>query len=172
MKDYLTSNRVKSIQLICCSLALLSISALAGCSKPKVKPAPIQTSTSIPGALNKDRVVQEMNRHRRSPLTRHAQLDAAAQGHADWMAANEKLSHQGASGSSAADRVTAAGYRWQGVAENIAAGQRTETEVVDAWFKSPGHRKNMQCNYRHTGVGVAQGPGGILYWATVFGTPR
>lgn len=172
MRSDLVSNRMKPIQVICLSLAVLSISMLAGCSKPNVKQAPTAKSTTTPGALNKDRVVQLMNQHRNRPLTRHAQLDAAAQGHANWMAANEKLSHQGASGSSAADRVTAVGYRWQGVAENIAAGQRTETEVVDAWFKSAGHRKNMQGNYQHTGVGVAQGPGGILYWATVFGTPR
>ncbi len=122
--------------------------------------------------ITKDDVLWYMNSHRTQPLVRDAKLDAAAQGHAEWMAKNGKMSHtQGWFGSGPADRVTAAGYRWRGVAENVAYGQRSEKEVVTAWYNSSGHRRNMQGNYRHTGIGFAYGKNGLIYWVTVFANP-
>ena len=44
---------------------------------------------------------------------------------------------------SVADRVSAAGYAWSTVAENIAAGQPSVTRVVDAWMNSDGHCANL-----------------------------
>lgn len=42
---------------------------------------------------------------------------------------------------------------WRRAGENIAAGQSVET-VVDAWYKSPGHRENMLGDYTHIGIGI------------------
>ena len=43
-------------------------------------------------------------------------------------------------------------YRTAG--ENIAQGQRTPGEVMDAWMKSPGHRENiLKAEYDSIGVG-------------------
>lgn len=122
--------------------------------------------------LNKDDVLFYMNSYRNHPLKRHPQLDMAAQHHAEWMAVNKSMSHrQGFLGSLPADRVSNVGYKWSGVAENVAQGQRSEKEVVVAWYNSSGHRANMQGNYRHTGVGIAYGPDGLIYWVTVFANP-
>ena len=52
-------------------------------------------------------------------LSWNDQLFAAAAGHAKDMVARSFFSHTGSSGSSVADRVSAAGYAWSTVAENI-----------------------------------------------------
>ena len=53
------------------------------------------------------------------------------------------FSHTGSTGQSAADRVTAQGFRWCFVAENIALGQTSAAQVMDSWRNSNGHNKNM-----------------------------
>jgi uncharacterized protein YkwD len=49
-------------------------------------------------------------------------------------------------------------------AENIAAGQRSSQEAINAWINSSGHRANMLGNYRYIGVG-----GYSYQWAQQFG---
>ena len=68
---------------------------------------------------------------------------AAATVHAQDMISHGFFGHTGSNGSSVGDRVTAAGYAWSTVAENIAAGQPTVTRVVDAWMNSDGHCANV-----------------------------
>ncbi|MDP4085575.1 MAG: SafA/ExsA family spore coat assembly protein [Bacillota bacterium] len=58
-------------------------------------------------------------------------------------------------------------YRYAG--ENIAAGQATAQEVVNAWMNSPGHRANiLSTNYTQIGVGFAQGGSQRYYWSQMF----
>jgi uncharacterized protein YkwD len=146
-------------------LAAIGLVAITGC--PSRNPEPVST-----GVLNKDNVLWYINSYRSKPLVRDAQLDEAAQAHADWMAKNNKMSHQQSwFGSKPSDRVSATGYHWRGVAENIAMGQRTEKEVTTAWYNSSGHRRNMQGDYRHIGIGIAYADDGSIYWCTVFANP-
>jgi uncharacterized protein YkwD len=58
--------------------------------------------------------------------------------------------------------------REPGWAENVAVNQRSPEEVVNAWFNSPGHRRNM-LNPSHAtiGVGVVKN-GSTPYWTQVF----
>lgn len=54
-------------------------------------------------------------------------------------------------------------------AENIAAGQRTPQEVVQAWMDSPGHRKNiLDKDLTYIGVGYAEGGSYGYYWTQQF----
>ncbi|MCD5324825.1 MULTISPECIES: SafA/ExsA family spore coat assembly protein [Pontibacillus] len=54
-------------------------------------------------------------------------------------------------------------------AENIAAGQRTPQEVVQAWMDSPGHRKNiLDKDLTYIGVGYAEGGSYGNYWTQQF----
>jgi uncharacterized protein YkwD len=89
-----------------------------------------------------------------APLTLNSKLSEAAQTHSQNMATQDFFSHTGKDGSSAGDRVSSTGYDWRTVAENIAAGQRTPTEVVNSWINSPGHRANiLNTTIREIGVG-------------------
>ena len=53
--------------------------------------------------------------------------------------------------------------------ENVAAGQRSVEEVVDAWMDSPGHRANILSDrFTDIGVGVARAGDGARYWTQNF----
>lgn len=102
------------------------------------------------------------------PLTNNAMLHAAALGHSVDMAENDYFSHTSLDGSGMVERVEREGYRWLSLAENIAAGHRSPSEVVDGWMNSSGHRDNiMNCTYTEIGVGFHN-----YYWTQNFGTPR
>jgi uncharacterized protein YkwD len=46
--------------------------------------------------------------------------------------------------------------RMPGVGENVAKGYKTPDQVMDAWMRSRGHRKNiLSPNYSEIGVGYA-----------------
>lgn len=105
-------------------------------------------------------------------LTALANLNQAAQGHADWLAQNDTSGHTGAGGSTAAQRAALAGYTGS-VGENVAVGVLPpEDEALDRWMKSPGHRANvLNKNFKHFGLGYAcRGDGRFQhFWVVVFG---
>ncbi|MEV0902395.1 CAP domain-containing protein [Actinoplanes sp. NPDC049802] len=107
-----------------------------------------------------------------SSLSRESRLEAAAQKHSELQATQNTMSHQLPGEASMGDRVTAEGYRWRGVAENVAAGYTTAASVMDGWMNSPGHKANiLNCGYKEIGVGRAKSSSGTLYWTQNFATP-
>jgi len=124
-----------------------------------------------------DEVVVLTNRsraeHRLGQLVWAGRLAVAAHGHNDDMVRRGFFAHESPDGRSVADRVRTAGYDYRVVAENIAAGQRTAGEVVQAWMDSPGHRRNiLSADIREIGVGFTEGGSLATMWTQVFGTPR
>ena len=64
------------------------------------------------------------------------------------------------------------GLRFSSAAENIAYGQRTAQEVMNAWMNSPGHRANiLSRNLTEIGVGAAKAANGTIYWTQMFLKP-
>ncbi len=58
------------------------------------------------------------------------------------------------------------GITYKSAGENIAKGQKSATEVVNAWMNSEGHRANiLNKNYTHIGVGFVQDGN---YWSQMF----
>ncbi|MCA0987942.1 SafA/ExsA family spore coat assembly protein [Guptibacillus algicola] len=61
------------------------------------------------------------------------------------------------------------GVSYRSAGENIAAGQSTPQEVVNAWMNSEGHRKNiLNKGYTHIGVGYVSGGSYGHYWTQMF----
>jgi uncharacterized protein YkwD len=110
------------------------------------------------------------------PLAWNAMLVQAALVHSDDMAATNVFSHTGSDGSSAGQRATAAGYVWQSLAENIAAGQPSVAAVMGSWMASPGHCANiMRSGYRDIGVACVSGGASNTYrsyWTMNLGLAR
>jgi hypothetical protein len=81
--------------------------------------------------------------------------------------------HNGPDGSRVDTRDEAAGYvDWTFLAENLAAGQTTPEQAVQAWVNSPGHLADILALHAHdTGVGFAVSPGSkyVYYWVQEFG---
>lgn len=109
------------------------------------------------------------------PLRRSAELDRAARAQSAGMTLAGYFGHESpVDGSGPAERATSGGYAWRAVGENIAAGQGSAEEVVDAWLRSPGHCKNI-LSPDFTEIGLSAVRGGEddrLRWTQVFGTPR
>ena len=109
-------------------------------------------------------------------LAWNAALTQAADGHSGDMVANNFFSHTGSNGSSAGQRITAAGYVWNTYGENIAAGQASINEVVDGWMASDGHCANIM-NAAFADIGVVCVPGSAsttyrTYWTMDLGKSR
>ncbi|NNE51322.1 MAG: CAP domain-containing protein [Sulfitobacter sp.] len=100
----------------------------------------------------------------RGALVWSDRLALAAQIHASDMAEQGYFSHTGRNGASVGDRARGVGYNWCLVAENIAKGQVSLTEVMRDWAESPGHRKNM-LNGQVTEFGMAWATGDV--WVMV-----
>jgi len=107
-----------------------------------------------------------------APLVMDLRLALAAQGHSEDMTRNDFMSHTGSDGSSAGERITAAGYPWTSWSENVAAGQPTPEAVVSAWMNSPGHRANiLRAASEHVGIGYDHAGDTTYghYWTMNFG---
>lgn len=109
-----------------------------------------------------------------TPLTWNATLAAAAEAHTRSMANNNFFDHKDRDGRTPGDRAELAGYNYQDVGENIAAGQDTPRKVVDGWLASAGHCANlMNPKFRELGAAYAVDPKSDagIYWTAMFGTP-
>jgi len=94
------------------------------------------------------------------------QLGKAGYDHSVDMNTNDYFSHTGLNGSTAGQRITAAGYNWNSYGENIANGYTTEQAVINGWLGSEGHCKNiMNAGYKDMGVGRDGN-----YWTQEFGS--
>jgi uncharacterized protein YkwD len=104
-------------------------------------------------------------------------LTNAAKAHSQDMIDRDFFDHTNPSGQKPGDRVTAQGYTWGTVGENIAAGQRSVKVVMDGWMSSSGHCNNIM-NGSFTEVGVAcvlrqDDPNNYTYyWTMVLARPR
>lgn len=80
------------------------------------------------------------------------------------------LSHTRPNGTQCFTILKEYGISYRFCAENIAAGQPTPAEVVDAWMNSPGHRANiLDPNMQEIGVGfVYMEDRYHYYWAQMF----
>jgi uncharacterized protein YkwD len=122
-------------------------------------------ASAVIGLTNQQRAAAGLG-----PLAANGALHAAAQRESNDMAAQTKMSHTGSDGSTVATRVTAAGYSWHAVGENIAVGYGSAAGVVTGWMNSAGHRANILNGvYTDIGVAVATGADGNKYWTMVLG---
>jgi len=103
-----------------------------------------------------------------APLAWSDSLGQAARLHSEDMSSNGFISHMGSDDSTPTDRMERVGYRFMRAAENVALGQRTPEQVMDAWMSSEGHRRNiLDPNLTEIGVGFSN-----YAWTQKFGTPR
>lgn len=108
-------------------------------------------------------IISETNRHRQSEglptLNPNSILGKAATSKTADMFAKQYFEHVSPSGEGPAEVVTAAGYSYLVVGENLALGNfASDVDVVQAWMDSPGHRANiLSTNFQEIGVAAVQG---------------
>ncbi len=101
------------------------------------------------------------------PLAPHLSITAAARNHSQDMATLNVVQHPTIPGSAfynpatqpnPSDRMTAEGYAWNAVAENLTAGTSRDTaeKAYLSWWDSTGHRANLaRAHLREIGCGYA-----------------
>jgi uncharacterized protein YkwD len=138
--------------------------ALAGCSTTSVlAPTPgsdDETAAALP-MVNKLRQSKGL-----SALTLDTPARKAAVIQAIRMAKAKEMKHLIGLGDDFGSRMKKSDVALP-AAENIAAGQHTVSEAVQAWIDSPKHLENMLGDYRGLGVAVAKSTDGRTYWAMV-----
>ncbi|MFD1658357.1 CAP domain-containing protein [Streptomyces caeni] len=142
-------------------------------AKPTEKPKPVTPPAKVSvEAATEAEVIKLVNQERAkvgcSPVTQNGDLRKLAEAFSLDMAVRNFFDHTDPSGQDPWDRAAAFGITSLG-GENIARGQATAQDVMDAWMNSPGHRANiLNCDFKTLGVGVHFGTGGP-WWTQDFG---
>jgi uncharacterized protein YkwD len=148
---------------------LLGLVCIAG----SVLPLPSATATTTPAAAAtrasyttltatqfQNRLLARTNARRERIGCRDLRLNSAlvlaARRHTTRMADAHTLSHQLPGEPGLGVRATRAGYlNWRMLAENLAAGQSTPSQVFRDWVNSAPHRANLDnCRLHDVGIGV------------------
>ena len=139
--------------------------AKAPATQPKAEQAPVQeqkeTKATDQILAIEEKVVALTNAERAKNGLSALQIDrplmAAAREKSQDMKTHNYFSHTSPTFGSPFDRLKALGIAYKSAGENIAKGQRTPEEVVQAWMNSEGHRANiLNKDFTHIGVGYVQ----------------
>ncbi|WP_018931652.1 SafA/ExsA family spore coat assembly protein [Gracilibacillus lacisalsi] len=109
---------------------------------------------------------QERAKYGLSPLRPDWQLSRVARYKSQDMQQNNYFSHQSPTYGSPFNMMNDFNINYRSAAENIAQGQETPYQVVQAWMNSSGHRANiLNGEYTHVGVGYVKSGN---YWTQMF----
>jgi uncharacterized protein YkwD len=122
---------------------------------------------SVVCLINRERAA-----HRLPRLRENRRLNRSAQGWTNSMVRHGEFSH----GADFAGRISAAGFNWSMVGEDLATGFMTPSAVLRAWMASRGHCRNILTPaYADVGTGVSDRPVGgrglAGTWTLDFGLP-
>lgn len=114
-----------------------------------------------------------------SALQHSALLSQVATAHSADMQAHDYFNHTNKAGCSSSCRVSASGYQWKSVGENIYwmtgrdfKATAAATKIVSSWMNSPGHRANiLSTQFSEAGIGIATN-GAKLHATANFAHPR
>jgi uncharacterized YkwD family protein len=131
-----------------------------------------QPTTQAPAGISQmaQQVINLTNAERKKAglpaLTADSSLSRVAQAKSNDMEAKHYFSHTSPTYGSPFDMMRDFGVTYKSAGENIAMGQTTAQQVVQAWMNSEGHRKNiLSSSYTNIGVGfTAKGN----YWSQMF----
>lgn len=99
----------------------------------------------------------------------NGQLNKSAHAKSQAMSDSGQFSHTTSKYGDPFQQMKSFGISYSYAAENIATGQKTPKEVVDAWLNSSGHRQNiMNPNLDTIGVGYVHDKGHDAYWTQQF----
>jgi len=123
--------------------------------------------------------VTELNSYRAEyglpPVTLNEKLIKASQVHANDMGTHDMMEQEGTDGSTSSDRAQRQNYYFYGIAENVAAGQKSWKEVFKAWQDSPGHNENLLMESAEDfGIALVYEPrtSFVTYWVMLMGSEQ
>ena len=162
-------NRIKKIVF-----AALAAAALTGAAGAAHLDRPVQGSSSVSAGIRSSSAASEVVRLTNSARSQNgyaALVEDGALSDAAAVRAREiarSFSHTRPSGASFSSALSESGVTYLRAGENIASGQKSASEVVNAWMNSPGHRANI-LNSSYSRIGSASVHiDGTLYCVQLF----
>ena len=154
--------------------AALAAAAFTGAAGAVHLDRPVQGSSSVSAGIQSSSAASEVVRLTNSARSQNgyaALVEDGALSEAAAVRAREiarSFSHTRPSGASFSSALSESGVRYLRAGENIASGQKSASEVVNAWMNSPGHRANI-LNSSYSRIGSASvNINGTLYWVQLF----
>lgn len=154
--------------------AAQAAAALTGAAGAVHLDRPVQGSSSVSAGIQSSSAASEVVRLTNSArsqngyaaLVKDGALSDAAAVRAREIA--HSFSHTRPSGASFSSALSESGVSYLRAGENIASGQKSASEVVNAWMNSPGHRANI-LNSSYSRIGSASvNIDGTHYWVQLF----
>jgi uncharacterized protein YkwD len=135
------------------------------------KPGMLVKPPSTASASMSSEILRYVNQHRHSiglpALQSNSFISSVALGHSrDMLSGKTPFGHEGFR-----DRIDLIRKKLGPIhvaAENVASGPMSAREVVDGWLHSPGHRRNIEGDFRLTGIGLAFRADGMIYFTQIF----
>lgn len=162
-------NRIKKIVFVA-----LAAAALTGAAGAVHLDRPVQGSSGVSAGIRSSSAASEVVRLTNSARSQNgyaALVEDGALSEAAAVRAREiarSFSHTRPSGASFSSALSESGVSYLRAGENIASGQKSASEVVNAWMNSPGHRANI-LNSSYSRIGSASvNIDGTLYWVQLF----
>jgi len=174
------------LAVVCCLVTGPAFSALAGRNASQGTTVSCGNSGCVAESpelqmfalINNDRMAPEQaaeTHGRLKPLQWDPRLAALARAHSVELA-NGSFSHVSPDGSLPSDRMSKAGIRWLYMGENIAMAQdvaRAQAMMMNEPRFQQNHRANiLSPNYTTVGVGIVNGPDGMMYITQEFAQLR
>ena len=154
--------------------AALAAAAFTGAAGAVHLDRPVQGSSSVSAGIQSSSAASEVVRLTNSARSQNgyaALVEDGALSEAAAVRAREiarSFSHTRPSGASVSSALSESGVSYLRAGENIASGQKSASEVVNAWMNSPGHRANI-LNSSYSRIGSASvNINGTLYWVQLF----
>ena len=154
--------------------AALAAAALTGVAGAVHLDRPVQGSSSVSAGIQSSSAASEVVRLTNSARSKNgyaALVEDGVPSEAAAVRAREiarSFSHTRPSGASFSSALSESGVSYLRAGENIASGQKSASEVVNAWMNSPGHRANI-LNSSYSRIGSASvNIDGTLYWVQLF----
>lgn len=154
--------------------AALAAAALTGAAGAVHLDRPVQGSSSVSAGIQSSSAASEVVRLTNSARSKNgyaALVEDGALSEAAAVRAREiarSFSHTRPSGASFSSALSESGVSYLRAGENIASGQKSASEVVNAWMNSPGHRANI-LNSSYSRIGSASvNIDGTFYWMQLF----
>lgn len=154
--------------------AALAAAALTGIAGAVHLDRPVQGSSSVSAGIQSSSAASEVVRLTNSARSKNgyaALVEDGVLSEAAAVRAREiarSFSHTRPSGASFSSALSESGVSYLRAGENIASGQKSASEVVNAWMNSPGHRANI-LNSSYSRIGSASvNIDGTHYWVQLF----
>ncbi len=148
---------------------ILSCFVVLTCTVSCSKDDSLEATEKLEALAIEEEIFQLVNTHRvsigKAPLAINTLATELAEEHTHYMIAQNDISHDYFDERS--DRLFDE-EKASRTGENVAYGQQSAKDVMEAWINSSGHRANIEGDFTHIGISAIKNNSGVYYFTQIF----